>query len=301
MKKLVLLALVLISTVHSSQGQFRSVLAQPDSLPRFEFRFLRASFEDVDKEGIFSGVYDLAFMYPISQNWGLEVSIPVAFLKYEVPARDAYYPYGGYAYGGYSGYGAYYDAPKATEKNDNGIGNLMLGIRFQKWLTTTRCFQWRGQLYLPTTSKEKFDLGQFMMLTDLSDLPKYAQDVTTASFLFGYYNNPQRGVFYYADGGPQFMFSHDSDRDSEIYLRYAFGGGYNSGTVGVSGELLGLAIVSEEVDEFNDRFYSSLNLGVHYTKGLIKPSLFYSIYLKDEMNDIVSGVLGIKVSVSIKK
>ncbi|MBI9063138.1 MAG: hypothetical protein JEZ14_14240 [Marinilabiliaceae bacterium] len=294
MKKLILLTVVLISTFHLSSGQFRSVLARPDSLARFEFRFLRASFEDVEKVGILSGIYDLAFSYPINKNWGLEVSIPLAFMKYEIENYE-YYGYNG----GYGGYNYYLEGDNTIEKNDNGIGNVMMGVRFQKWFTESRCFQWRGQLYLPTTTKEEFDLGQFMLLSDFNDFPKYAQDVTTAAFLFGYYNNPHRGGFYYVDGGPQFMVSHDSDVDSEVFVRYAFGGGYNSGTLAVSGELIGQAIVSEDMDEFNNRFCSSLNFGVHYTKSFIKPSLFYSVYLKDDINEVVSGVLGVKVAISI--
>ena len=65
-------------------------------------------------------------------------------------------------------------------------------------------------------------------------------------------------------------------------------------------ELIGLAIITEDVDDFNDRFLHTLVFGGQWNAGTIKPGLFYKIYLKDELSDLVDGVLGIKLDVCLK-
>jgi len=64
--------------------------------------------------------------------------------------------------------------------------------------------------------------------------------------------------------------------------------------------IVGLAVITEEADEFGDRFTHSLVFGSQWTEGIVKPGIFYQIYLDEDMEEVVDGVFGIKIETSLK-
>jgi len=64
-------------------------------------------------------------------------------------------------------------------------------------------------------------------------------------------------------------------------------------------ELNGKAIITQEVDEFSDRFSHMINFGGQYDNGKINPYVYYGIYLKESMKYFLDGVLNIGVKVSL--
>ena len=65
-------------------------------------------------------------------------------------------------------------------------------------------------------------------------------------------------------------------------------------------ELEGIVFLSEDIDDFEDRFNHSVAFGAQWTGRNIKPGIYYQIYLKEDFRDYVDGVLGIKVDVELK-
>ena len=64
-------------------------------------------------------------------------------------------------------------------------------------------------------------------------------------------------------------------------------------------ELLGVAIVSEDVEDFGDRFINILDFGAQWEETIVTPKIYYKIYLRKEFREFIDGVLGIGVNISI--
>ena len=80
-------------------------------------------------------------------------------------------------------------------------------------------------------------------------------------------------------------------------LHYGLTGGINTGEILVNAELVGLLLLSMEgADSFSDRIFHTLAFGAQYTGWNVRPGIFYSLYLKDDLSDRVEGVLGLSVT-----
>jgi hypothetical protein len=86
----------------------------------------------------------------------------------------------------------------------------------------------------------------------------------------------------------------------ELFIHYGISGGFKMTNVMLSAELGGLVFISEDIDDFEDRFVHSLAFGAQWTGSNIKPGIYYQIYLKEDFRDVVDGILGIKVDVDLR-
>ena len=86
----------------------------------------------------------------------------------------------------------------------------------------------------------------------------------------------------------------------ELFIHYGISGEFKLTNVTLSAELAELAIISEDIDDFEDRFTHSLAFGAQWIGSNIKPGIFYQIYLKEDFRDVVDGILGIKVDVDLR-
>ena len=62
-------------------------------------------------------------------------------------------------------------------------------------------------------------------------------------------------------------------------------------------ELLGLFFATDDADEFADKFTHSLALGAQLTSTRVRPPVFYSVPLDDDFEDVISGIIGVRVEV----
>jgi hypothetical protein len=65
-------------------------------------------------------------------------------------------------------------------------------------------------------------------------------------------------------------------------------------------ELLGIFIVTEDVDDFGDRFTHSLAFGAQLTVGQVRPGLFFVLPLENDLSAFLDGTLGLKVDFALK-
>ena len=84
-------------------------------------------------------------------------------------------------------------------------------------------------------------------------------------------------------------------RDTELFIHYGYTVGFQGENFAIFTELVGLVIITE----FSDCFINSIDLGATYISNSISPGVFYKLYLKEDLSDIVDGVLGIKIDVSV--
>jgi len=80
-----------------------------------------------------------------------------------------------------------------------------------------------------------------------------------------------------------------------LFAHYGVSGGFQFTNVALFAELLGIAIITEDVDDFGDRFTHSIDFGAQLTGYSVRPGIFYMIHLDEDLSEDLDGVLGIKV------
>lgn len=132
------------------------------------------------------------------------------------------------------------------------------------------------------------------------EIQKYIPDMLTVYGNYAYYRNQSNGAIFGVEIGPNLFIPTKDEGDVELFAHYGIFGGFKLTSVTLSAELEGLAIISEDIDDFEDRFTHSLVFGGQWTGSNIKPGIYYQIYLDKDIRDDVDGVLGIKVDVDLK-
>jgi hypothetical protein len=87
--------------------------------------------------------------------------------------------------------------------------------------------------------------------------------------------------------------------ETEFLAHYGITGGYQINQLTMSLEFVGVVIISEDIQKFEDRFVNMLNIGTQWDGGIVKPMVYYNYYLRKEIRQTIDGVLGIGVNVSI--
>ena len=242
---------------------------EPKDKSQFEVRYLRPYFDHDDDMSTFSGVYDFSFNIPVSSKINMVGSLPYTTISFD------------------------------DEDSESAIGNIYLGIQTRSEPSADKSSSLSVGIFLPTAPDDKWSCSSFGWFTNYHDVQKYAPDVVTLySNYAGYKTNPDGARFGF-ELGPSFCIptGDDTDDEMELFLHYGFSCGLQLNRFALSAELIGLAFISEDFDKFSDRFVHSLVMGGQWTNGTVRPELFYKIYLKDDLNDFIDGVLGIKLDV----
>ncbi|WP_430817266.1 hypothetical protein [Carboxylicivirga sp. RSCT41] len=284
--KISILGMIIALPTTLVKGQSTQLFSPADSVARLEMRYLHPFYKLVDKQGMLSGVYDFSISYPINSKWNIQASVPLLFAKYDV---TNYYGYGG-------GYG-YGDSHTVSTIKDNAIGNIMLGINANSFFNNSRVFSFNLQLFLPTAQDDN-DAVDYAVYANLYELQKYFSDVTSVTAKATYAYIPGSGLFYSLSSGAVYLIAgSDSGFDNDFCLSYAFSGGYKINKLAFGIDYLGFINLTNDVfDDFRDRMFDALTIGAHYSIGNFEPSLFYSVYTRDDIRDVISGTLGIKLA-----
>jgi hypothetical protein len=153
-------------------------------------------------------------------------------------------------------------------------------------------------VFIPTASdkEDKWTLSALSVLTNNHELQKYLPDMLTLHGNIAYHSMKSEGAIFGIEGGPCLFVPTEDDGDSELLVQYGLMGGARVQDFAIFAELLGLAIVTEGDMEFGDRFDHDLTFGLQWLRG---PGVFYKLYLDEDYRDVVDGVVGIKLEVSL--
>ncbi len=241
--------------------------SMPKEKSQFGLRFMRPAFEQDEDLSPLSGVYDFSLNIPLSETWNIVGSIP--YVTFAFGESDA----------------------------ENGVGNIYIGAQTHDGFKDNNGSVGSFGLFLPTA---KEDIGFFGMLTNYYDIHKYVSDLLTIYGNYAYHKLSSQGLRYGLEIGPNIMISTKGEgRDTELFMHYGLTAGFQGKNFAIFTELVGLVIITEDIDEFSDRFYHSIDLGATYISNNISPGVFYKLYLKENLSDIVKGVLGIKIDVTV--
>jgi hypothetical protein len=243
----------------------------PKDRPQIGLRYLHPYFAspNVDFSDI-SGVYDIYANIPVGSKINVVVSVPIMTMKYET---------------------SWYEFDK------NGLGNIHIGMQYRSEAAYHQGSNVALGVFLPTASDEhgKYELSMLSALTNNHELQKYLPDLLTFHCNFAYFGyqplSSGRTIFG-IEAGPYVLIPTGGIGDPELFTHHGLAMGLQLYDFAIIAEVLGLAIVSEDIRNFRDRFDHELAFGLQWVGGV---SVFYKVYLDEDNRDVVDGVLGIKI------
>ncbi|MBN1782917.1 hypothetical protein JW948_17420 [bacterium] len=227
-------------------------------------RFLRPNF-DVDELGlsVLSGVYHLNVSAPVREDVSLICGLPFATFKME------------------------------DMDTEQGIGNLFFGLQHRG---STGIYTTAG-LYIPTIDDDEWLASWLALMTDYFDLYQFAPDIMTLYLNFAKTAASDKQFDLNFEAGPIVWIptKDQNDNDVEFLLHYGIAAVVHGSPVDLSVEFVGNMIISEDIDDFSDRFMNVVTFGVSLSRGQVRPGLFYQIPMEEDISEIVKSVLGIRI------
>jgi len=243
----------------------------PADETKLGFRYLRPDFKEGDGLTFLSGVYDFSVSIPVGSKVNIVGSLPFGVIGVE------------------------------GVDTESGIGNIYVGLQHRLNSTAEKGLSASLGIFLPTMPEDKFSVFLIGVYSNYFEFQKFFPNTLTVYGNLAYHRIKSNGWMFNLEIGPNIMIATgDNDADTEVLIHYGLSGGYRVHDVAFKAELAGMAILTEDVDEFGDRFAHMLAFGVQWTRGPVRPGIFYKIYLKEELRDVVSGVIGIKLDVVLK-
>jgi hypothetical protein len=246
--------------------------SQTENRAKFGLRFLRPNFAGDSKLSTFSGTYDLWVSAPVGRTRANFVAT-VPFNAFSAEGADG----------------------------ESGVGNIYIGTQARLGDSTDWGMNVSLGVFLPTASEKKASTHFLGLLADIYELQRSSPQTLTIYGNFAYhYRQVGRGMFG-VEIGPQLLIpTGELEGDAELFGHYGLAAGFPLDHVALFAELLGVFIISEDVDDFGDRFTHSLAFGAQLTTSQVRPGLFYMLPLDDDFNDFLDGTLGLKVDFVLK-
>ena len=253
----------------------QSVMFQdlPAEKTKLRLRFMKPSFDNVDDLTFFSGVFDLEANIPINPTWNIVASLP--FSTFSFSEKD----------------------------NEQSLGNLYIGAQHHSQPDSAHQTIGSFGLYLPTAPVDEDNANFLSALTNWHELHRYLPNTLTIYGNVASIFHTSRGLLYGFEGGPNIWIptgSESDNRDIEFFIHYGITGGAELSKLIINVELTGLLFLSSDTDSFTDKFFHSLVFNALYTEWPVQPGLFYKLYLEENLNDNVTGVLGISLTFAAK-
>lgn len=262
-RKTILTGLLMGLLFTSVSAQYFLLQNIPGNRSELGLRFMRPNFShDGGDLSLLSGVYDLNVSIPFGEGLSFTGAFP------------------------FSSFSA------SGEGTESGIGNIYLGIQTRPPAASANKSNLSFGIFLPTASDE-FAPMILGLYSNYYEMQKYISDLMT---VYGNYAfcREQSNVIFSFEIGPNIFIPTKKGREGELFAHYGIFGGLKLNPLILGAELTGVAVISEDIDDFEDRFVHAVCFGAHLIRGKSRPTLFYEIYLDEEFKDVVDGILGIK-------
>jgi len=239
----------------------------PESSPMFQLKFQKPHFDTKEEFTFYTGTYDLFLNMPLTSKYNIEANIPYAIGQLKDNDDDAIDNFGN----------IYLGLQSRISKNANKTSILSLGVN------------------LPTTSDNMKDISAtfISILTNPTKMIKYYPNT------FGLYTNYAKhiknnngSVFGFELGPEVFVPTGDNDNDVELLAHYGLKAGLNVRKVTLFSELVGVVYLSEDFNEFGDRFLETVSIGGQWNGRNFKPGINIKRNLDDEITRTTDWILG---------
>ena len=271
--KNILFFLVMFVTIDIISAQTLDFQTIPNTKKQFGFSFNKIFYSTHRDMSTLSGVYQLYANIPISSKLNIIANFPYINTSYSV-----IYGFRNYSY------------------SESGFGNIFIGLQTKSPTIENRRSTFTFGLFIPTASEgASFDGA----LADYYYFSKYFPNSIGFHFNYAYHYLNTEGLNYGLELGPNLLIASERNSETELFMHYGISGGYQIDQLLLNIEVIGIAIITENIENFGDRFVNMLNIGAQWRGAVFTPKIFYKIYLRNEIRHNVDGVLSIGVNVSI--
>lgn len=263
--------LLIFNTLCAQTFDLQSI---PSDKKQFGVSYNRPFYKNSFDISTFSGVYQLSMNIPVSSKLNIIGNIPFIATSYSIN-----YGYGEYNY------------------SENGLGNIFIGMQTNIKPIDNKKSIFTFGLYVPTASEKAAFNGA---IADYYYMSKYNPNSLGIYFNYAFHKLNAEGLKYGFEIGPNLMIpTKGNGAETEFLAHYGIIGGYQIKQITLSLEFVGVVIISEDIQKFEDRFVNMLNIGAQWDGGIVKPMIYYKYYLRKEIRQTIDGVLGIGVNVVI--
>lgn len=246
----------------------------PSDKMQFGFSFDKPFYPHNTNMSVLSGVYQLSFNIPVSSKLNMIGSVPFISTKYEIDYGLIKYKY-----------------------DKSGFGNIFIGAQTNPGIMDNGKSIISFGLFLPTAEEQIAYNGLYI---NYYDIQKYIPNSLGLYFNYAYFKVNNEGFNYGLEVGPNVLIpTEGKNSEAELFIHYGVNAGYQVNKLLFNAEFSGIAIISQQVDNFGDRLINLLGFGAQWKESRITPKIFYRIYLREEMRNVIDGVLGVGVTVSI--
>jgi hypothetical protein len=240
--------------------------------PRISFRFSHLFFER-GHLSFPSGVYDLSVSVPVNRKLSFICAAPFSVVT-----------------------------DTNWDESENSFGNISVGLQYRLKSKQGEVTGITGGVIIPTASSDKEGSLLIGMFTNMLEFPKFSPRVLTIYGNFAHHFIKPTGWIFDVEIGPRILIPTEDDEfnDTQVFINYGLAGGYRLKKIDLKAELAGMVIVTGHAVDIGDRFYHIAALGAQWNQGRIRPGVYYALYLKKEMSDFISGVIGIKLEIDLK-
>jgi hypothetical protein len=187
----------------------------------------------------------------------------------------------------------YYGGTQSTTKSS--IGNIYMGLEFVGEDPTI--FGELG-MRLPTISKDNMEASILGILGDANRWEVYVAELLAVQGAVNYHPVYESGVGLLFRIGPSVWIptKGSGGNDTEVFIDYGAGVGFENETFRIGGGISGRAIVTEETFFFDKRAVHHVEFGTNVRIAQFRPGVFIRIPLEKEVSDVISQTLGISLS-----
>lgn len=271
-------------------GSARSVSAQtfylspiPQAKATFGLRFMKVNLAESPDESTFSGSYDFYAVIPTSEGLGFRLSLPYSRMSYD-PGPD------------------YFGMPRSRVES-TAMGNLYLGIYSTRQISERTKSVLSIGVHLPTASdkRDSEDAAFLGLLANFHQVRRVLPDAWVVYGNMAWRMENSEGSIFGIEIGPEIWIpSGNINADKELLFHYGLSAGAGTRRFAFLAELMGLFVVTEDADNFGDQFEHHLAVGVGLKNYTVRPSLWYQIPLHSGLREVVDGVIGLQVEVSMR-
>lgn len=270
---LLYLIIFLLSNIISAQTLDLQTI--PSNKMQYGFSFNKPFISGNANMTFLSGNYSLSLNIPVSSKLNIIGKIPFVNTSYEYD-----YFFGKYSY------------------SENGFGNIFVGLQTNSQIVNNEKSVFSFGFYLPTAS-ETFSF--YGALTDYYYYSEYIPNTFSFYFNYAFHKLNAQGFNYGLEIGPNLLIpTKKNNSEAELLAHYGILTGYQINKLLLNVEFTGIAIITEDIENFGDRFVNMVNIGAQWKESVVTPKIFYKIYLRSEIRHNIDGILSIGVNVSIK-
>ncbi|NIM13500.1 MAG: hypothetical protein GTO45_15415 [Candidatus Aminicenantes bacterium] len=241
----------------------------PSRRTKLGFRYLRPEFKEADLSGL-SGVYEFSLSIPVGSRLNLVGSLPLSIVNI------------------------------TGAENEGSIGNIYVGLQSRLKSSRQNVFSLSLGVFLPTMSEENVDTAFVGIFSNYYEFQKFIPNTWTVYGNLAYHRIKPYGVIYGFEIGPNIMIPTEEGGETEVYIHYGISLGYRLDYIDIKAEWTGIGIITEDVDDFGDRFVHSITFGIFWNRSFLRPGIFYQIYTREGIRETVSGVLGIRLDIMLR-